>query len=84
MTGGHQLVHRAMQGLFKEVGLSPNFVWDTGYEIPDAHLPADHRRALEEAHLEQTVEQIQRVHRGPLAPLDASQSLVDASYRLPA
>lgn len=68
--GGHPLVHRSVQGLFKEVGLSPNFVWDDQFSIPETLLPADQRAALEEARLDHTVEQIKRVQRGapPASP----------------
>lgn len=68
-TSGHNLVHRSMQALFREVGLTPNFVWDSDYAVPSMYLPYDQKRALEEARLDNTVEQIKRVQRGTPAVL---------------
>jgi hypothetical protein len=61
---GHSITHRAMAGLFQEVGLSPNFVWDKAFEVPTKHMPLEHRKALEEARLDNTVDTIKRAQRG--------------------
>lgn len=63
-TNSHQLVYRCMQGLFREVGLSPNFVWDGAYQVPDRYLTYEHRKTMEEARMNAKVEGIQAIHRG--------------------
>jgi hypothetical protein len=68
-ASNHTLVHRSMQGLFREVGLTPNFVWDENFPIPEVHLLNDQRKALEEAKLDHAVEQIQRAQRGSPTPV---------------
>jgi hypothetical protein len=70
-TGGsscHRLVHRSMQGLFKEVGLSPNFLWDREYCVPTSHLSYAERAALENAQMAKRVESIRAAQRGALPP----------------
>lgn len=63
-SNGHKIVSRCIQGLFREVGMSPNFVWDKGFEIPHAYLSNEQRICLEDADLDQKVKQIQAVQRG--------------------
>lgn len=63
-SNSHQLVYRCMQGLFREVGLSPNFIWDGSYEVPDKYLTYEHRKALEEARLLAKAQGIQAMQRG--------------------
>lgn len=53
-----------MQGLFREVGLSPNFIWDGSFEVPDKYLPYEQRQALNEARLDAKVRGMQAIHRG--------------------
>ena len=64
-SNSHQLVYRCMQGLFREVGLSPNFIWDGAFEVPDRYHTYEHRQALEQARLEAKVRGVQAIHRGP-------------------
>lgn len=63
-SNSHQLVYRCMQGLFREVGLSPNFIWDGTFDVPDKYLTFEHRQALEEARLDAKVQGIQAIHKG--------------------
>jgi hypothetical protein len=80
-SNSHQLVYRCMQGLFREVGLSPNFIWDGTYEVPDKYLTYEHRQALEQARLEGKVKGIQAIHRGisPDMELKASYTFAAAA-----
>jgi hypothetical protein len=66
-TGGlntHKYVHRSMQGLFKEVGLSPNFLWDDEYGVPSSHLSYTERAAQDSAQMAARVEGIRAAQRG--------------------
>jgi hypothetical protein len=68
---GHAVTHRAVQGLFKEVGLTPNFVWDASYEVPEVLLPYDQKKALEDARLDNTVAQIKNAQQGAAPDRDS-------------
>lgn len=82
---GHNLVHRAVQGLFKEAGLSPNFFWDGSFDVPEAYLPADHRRVLDEARTTHAANTITDTVRAgaclPLLPTAATAQFVNARHR---
>jgi hypothetical protein len=60
----HNLVHRAMQGLFREAGLTPNFVWDDHFTVPTEFMPIEQQKAAEEAKIENAVGVIKRAQRG--------------------
>jgi hypothetical protein len=72
-NNSHNLVHRALQGLFKELGLTPNFLWDEKFEVPEVHLPYEHRKALQDARVDNTVAQIKRAQAGALGVGSALQ-----------
>lgn len=64
-SNGHKIVSRCIQGLFREVGVSPNFIWDEAFEIPDRYTSyEEQRKRLEAAALDEKVKQIQAAQRG--------------------
>jgi hypothetical protein len=65
-SSSYKIVYRSVQGLFREVGLSPNFVWDGVYEVPASYMPYQHRKAREDAQMQAKVAGIQAIHRGQL------------------
>ena len=66
-SNGHKIVSRCIQGLFREVGISPNFVWDQVFEIPDRYTAyEEQRKRLEEGVLDEKVKQIQAAQRGKI------------------
>lgn len=78
-TGGdsHRLVHRSLQGLFKAVGLSPNFVWNDKFEVPEAYLTPAQRMQLEEAKVDSIADQIIAHQRGTPLPEDSPLKIAD-------
>lgn len=64
-SSGHKIVSRCIQGLFREAGVSPNFLWDEAFHIPDRYTSyEEQRKRLEEATLDEKVKQIQAAQRG--------------------
>eukprot|EP00892_Ulva_mutabilis_P002767 jgi/Ulvmu1/12491/UM009_0144.1 len=78
-SNGHSIVSRCIQGLFREVGISPNFVWDKGFEIPERYISHEQRKRLESAALDEKVKHIQAAQRGEQLPSGSQLKVINST-----